>query len=145
MHVLLVEDNPEDIVCVRRALRDLPGTIELSVVPNGRRALAFLHRWHPYAQVARPDLLFLDLHLPGKSGEEVLAALKQDPRLMHLPVVVLTSITAPREVTRCYELGANAFLVKPLQWREYRRLVRGAVEFCSACQSWGDTEDLWTG
>src|SRR5215471_7633870 len=112
MHVLLVEDNPEDIVCVRRALRDLPGPIDLSVVPNGRRALAFLHRWPPYAQVAPPDLLFLDLHLPRKSGEEVLAALKQDPRFRHLPVVVLTGITAPREVSRCYELGANAFVVK---------------------------------
>jgi two-component system, chemotaxis family, response regulator Rcp1 len=88
--VLLVEDNPEDVVCVRRALRDLPGNIEVSVVPDGRRALAFLHRWRPYAHVSPPDLMFLDLHLPRKSGEEVLAALKRDPRFTRLPVVVLT-------------------------------------------------------
>src|SRR5690349_15309089 len=112
MHLLLVEDNPVDVVCVRRALRDLPGRIEVSAVPNGRRALAFLHRWPPYAQVSSPDLVFLDLNLPRKSGEEVLVMLRQDPRFQRLPVVVFTSTAAPREVAHCFELGANAFVVK---------------------------------
>lgn len=134
MHLLLVEDNPVDVVCVRRAVQDLPGPVVVSDVPNGRRALAFVHRWPPYTHVPPPDLVFLDLHLPRKRGEDVLATLKQDPRFQRLPIVVFTSTEAPREVARCYELGANAFLTKPHHWQEYRRVVRMAVEFWSACQ-----------
>ena len=134
MHLLLVEDNRGDVALVREALKDVRLSLQLSVVRDGLQALAFLHRQEPYAQVAAPDIVLLDLNLPLRNGYTVLAELKHDPELKVVPVVVLTSTTDPREISRCYELGANAYIVKPLELEQYCTVVKAAVEFWNACK-----------
>src|SRR5262249_3440808 len=131
MQLLLVEDNPGDERLLREAVRELieQGALRVSTVTDGGQALAFLRREAPYPEAAQPDLVVLDLNLPVKSGYEVLAELKQDPQLKYLPVVVFTSTADPREVSRCYELGASAYLVKPLELEQYLDLVEFTVAF----------------
>ena len=113
MHLLLVEDNPGDVFLVREAIETFieQGTLQVSTVEDGAQALAFLRRQAPYTNAAQSDLVLTDLNFPGKSGYDLLAELKQDPELKYIPVVVLTSTANPRDVNRCYELGANASLV----------------------------------
>ena len=136
MHLLLVEDNPGDAGLVRIALAPYlaQGALELSTVTDGNKALAFLRRHAPYTQVAAPALVLLDLHLPHCSGYQVLAALHHDPELQYIPVVVLTSSGAPEDITQCYELGANAYLVKPMEREPFLNLVKSTVMFWGACQ-----------
>jgi chemotaxis family two-component system response regulator Rcp1 len=136
MHLLLVEDNPGDTGLVRLALAPFiaQGTLQLSTVADGEHALAFLHRHAPYTQRAAPALVLLDLNLPDKSGTEVLAELHHDPELQYLPVVVLTSSGEPEDINQCYELGANAYLVKPMELEPFLHVVKSTVMFWGACQ-----------
>ena len=136
MHLLLVEDNPGDIFLVREAIATFieQGTLQFSTVHSGTEALAFLRRQAPYTQVASPDLVLLDLNLPAESGYEVLAELRQDPELKCIPVVVLTSSNKQEDINQCYELGANAYLVKPIELEPALSLLRSTVTFWSACK-----------
>ena len=136
MHLLLVEDNPGDVRLVREAVKPFveQGMLQVSTAMDGGQALAFLHRHAPYPEVAQPDMVMLDLNLPVKSGYEVLEELKQDPKLKYLPVVVLTSAADPQNVDRCYELGASAYLVKPLELEHSLSLIKVTVVFWSACK-----------
>ncbi len=112
-HILLVEDNPGDIVLTVAALKDSKIPNEISVVQSGEQALAFLHRQGEHAGAPRPDLVLLDLNLPGVDGREVLAAIKTDPDLRRIPVVVLTGSRSGDDVTRAYHEHANTFITKP--------------------------------
>src|SRR5262245_47347842 len=105
--ILLVEDNPDDVDLTLEAFRESGSTHRLHVVENGLDALAFLRREGRYASAPTPDLILLDLNLPKRSGHEVLATIKADPVLRHIPVVVLTSSAAEADVKRSYELTAN--------------------------------------
>jgi two-component system, chemotaxis family, response regulator Rcp1 len=136
MQLLLVEDNPADAFLVHEAIKTFiaQGTLQFDTVQDGAAALAFLHRQEPYTQVAAPDLVLLDLNLPLKSGSEVLAELRQDPELKFIPVVVLTTTQTPKEINQCYELGANAYLVKPIELEQFLGLVRTTVAFWGACK-----------
>jgi CheY-like chemotaxis protein len=136
MQLLVVDDNQGDVYLVREAVKEFvqQGTLHLSPVEDGQQALAFLRRQAPYTDAAQPDLVLLDLNLPGKSGYEVLAELKQDAELKYIPVVILTSTANPQEVNRCYELGANAYIVKPLDLEEFLSLLKITVAFWSACK-----------
>ena len=136
MHLLLVEDNPGDVGLVRVALDTFieQGTLQFSTVMKGDKALAFLRHQEPYTQVSSPDLVLLDLNLPGKSGYEVLAELKQDAELRYIPVAVLTTTQNPQDIDRCYEMGASAYLVKPLELEQFLSLVKIMVAFWSACK-----------
>jgi CheY-like chemotaxis protein len=136
MHLLVVEDNPADAYLVHAAITPFieQGTLQCSTVTDGDAALAFLRRHAPYTQVASPDLVFLDLNLPVRSGYEVLAELQQDAELRYVPVVILTSSANPRDINRCYELGARAYLVKPLELEQFLSLVKITVAFWSRCQ-----------
>src|SRR5947209_2638548 len=136
MHLLLVEDNPADVLLVRMAIAPFikQGTLQFSTVLDGTKALAFLRRQAPYTQVAASDLVLLDLNLPARSGYEVLAELKQEPELRYIPVVVLTSTTQPKDINQCYEMGASAYLVKPLGLEQFLSLVKITVAFWSACR-----------
>jgi two-component system, chemotaxis family, response regulator Rcp1 len=136
MHLLLVEDNPGDVGLVRMALAPFlaQGTLQLSTVTQGDEALAFLLHHAPYTQGAAPDVVLLDLNLPGKSGYEVLAELKQDPALRSIPVVVLTTTQNAQDINRCYELGASAYLVKPLELEQYLSVVKITAAFWSTCK-----------
>src|SRR2546426_8610291 len=131
MHLLLVEDNPGDVFLLREASATFieQGSLQCSTVTDGTQALAFLRHQEPYTQAASPDLILLDLNLPGTSGYEVLAELQQDPELKCIPVVVLTSSSRQEDINRCYELGANAYLVKPPELEQALSLLRGTVTF----------------
>jgi two-component system, chemotaxis family, response regulator Rcp1 len=136
MHLLLIEDKAGDIFLVREAIATFieQGSLQCSSVTDGAQALAFLRHHGPYTQVAVPDLVLLDLNLPDTSGDEVLAELKQDAELRYIPVVVLTTTQLPEDINRCYELGANAYLVKPLELEQFLSLVEITVAFWSACK-----------
>jgi chemotaxis family two-component system response regulator Rcp1 len=122
--ILVVEDNEADASLVVDALDDAPAAPRLIVARSGRDALARLRDADP---TARPDLLLLDLNLPGFSGLATLTELKADPELRAIPVVVLTTSKSEDEITSCYALGAAAVLNKPLRLREYRDML-GAFE-----------------
>lgn len=127
--VLVVEDNPSDIELLRYFLRSSPKHVSLVVAGDGVEALRMLRGEAPYGTPLRPCLILLDLNLPRKDGREVLAEVKQDPALRHIPVVVLSTSDAMRDVSRAYELHANCYLQKPASAKEYERTVRGIESF----------------
>jgi CheY-like chemotaxis protein len=125
--LLLVEDNPADACLVREAVSAWTIPHRLHVAPDGERALALLRGGDGNLQGLRPALILLDLNLPGKSGLEVLSEIKNDPKLMSVPVIVLTSSTHEDDIREVYERGGNSFLVKPRDLDELMELAR-AVE-----------------
>ena len=130
MHkVLVVEDNPSDIELLRYFMRSTSENVNLIVAGDGVEALRMLRGQEPYNTPLRPCLILLDLNLPRKDGREVLAELKQDPNLMHIPVVVLSTSDALLDITRAYELHANCYLQKPTTAKEYEETVRAINTF----------------
>jgi CheY-like chemotaxis protein len=121
--VLLVEDDPGDVVMTREALGNAKVLHDLHVAENGELALAFLRREEPYGEAPRPDLVFLDLNLPRLDGREVLAQVKADPELRSIPVVVLTTSDAEEDVLRSYDLHANAYVTKPVDFETFLAAV----------------------
>jgi CheY-like chemotaxis protein len=114
IEVLLVEDNPADVRFFREALHMAGIRHQLSVVTNGEEALAFLHRQGRFQSAPRPEVVVLDLKLPRVSGHAVLGAIRVDPDLRAIPVVVLTSSYAPRDQERSYDLEADHYVTKPI-------------------------------
>lgn len=129
IEVLLVEDNPGDVRLTREALRDGKVHNNLSVVPDGVEALAFLRRQGKYADAPRPDLILLDLNLPKKDGREVLEDIKTDPALQRIPVVVLTSSEAERDIAQAYALHANCYITKPVDLDQFITVVKSIEDF----------------
>jgi CheY-like chemotaxis protein len=129
IEVLLVEDDPGDVLLVREAFEDNKLLNTLNVVSDGERALAYLRREGENAEVARPDLVLLDLNLPRKDGREVLAEVKGDPALRTIPVVVLTTSEAEGDVLRSYDLHANAYVTKPVDFERFVSIVRQIDDF----------------
>ena len=129
IEILLVEDNPGDADLVREALEESKILNTLHVVEDGVKALAFLRQEGAYPDVPRPDLILLDLNLPKKSGHEVLAELKQDPQLSRIPVVILTSSDAERDVMKAYNLHANAYITKPVDLDQFAEVVKSIEDF----------------
>ena len=127
--VLLVEDNPGDVRLTREAFRE--GRIEnaLHVVTDGVEAMDFLLQRGDHADAARPDLVLLDLNLPRKNGDEVLAEIRDDSDLKTIPVVVLTGSKAQEDVVKSYELCANAYLTKPVDPMEFIEVVKELERF----------------
>jgi chemotaxis family two-component system response regulator Rcp1 len=131
--LLLVEDNRADVILLTEALKeaghDCPLPVELCTVATGRAALAFLHHEGRYHHAPRPDLIVLDLNLPGQSGQEVLAQVKSEGALRCIPVVVLTSSTRPEDIEQSYQLGANAYVHKSVELEEFFATVKALVGF----------------
>lgn len=127
--VLMVEDNPGDVRLTQEALRDAKININMSVVSDGMQAMAFLHHEPPYLDSPEPDLILLDLNLPLKSGFEVLAEIKQDERLKVIPVVILTSSQAERDIVKSYNLYANAYVTKPVDLDQFIKVVQAIEDF----------------
>jgi two-component system, chemotaxis family, response regulator Rcp1 len=117
--ILLVEDSQADVRLTREALAEVEEASELHVAPDGDAALDFLRRDGP-----RPDLILLDLNLPGKDGRELLAELRADPELHTIPVVVLTTSGAADDIRRTYDLAAASYVTKPVEASELRRVFR---------------------
>ncbi|ELZ25165.1 response regulator [Natrinema limicola] len=127
--ILLVEDNPGDVRLTTEAFEQGQIETDLHVVSDGSEALSFLSRDGEYTDVPRPDLVLLDLNLPGKDGENVLEELKDDPTLRSIPVIVLTSSSADEDIARSYERHANAYLTKPVDPDEFSQTVRAFEQF----------------
>ena len=129
IEILLVEDNPGDARLTREALRDAKVRNNLHVVPDGVEALAFLHRQGKHAGVPKPDLILLDLNLPKKDGREVLEEIKQNDNFRHIPIVILTTSQAEKDIIESYRLRANAFVTKPVDLEQFLKVVRSIEHF----------------
>jgi len=129
VEILLVEDSLSDIELTKMGLREGKIANNLNVVRDGEAAMAFLRREGDYAGVPRPDLVLLDLNLPGKDGREVLAEIKTDPQLRQIPVVILTTSQAEEDIVRAYGLHANAYMTKPVGFEGFVAVVRGMTDY----------------
>lgn len=129
IQILLVEDDPGDVLITREAFAENKVRNELSVVSDGETALAFLRREGAFAGAPRPDLILLDLNLPRKSGHEVLAEIKSDETLQRIPVVVLTTSEAEEDILRSYDMHANAYVTKPVDFNRFLTVVRQIDDF----------------
>jgi CheY-like chemotaxis protein len=129
IEILLVEDDPGDTLITREALEHSKVVNTLHCVVNGEEAMAFLRRAGKYADAPRPDLILLDLNLPRRDGREVLADIKGDPDLLRIPVVILTTSQAEADVLRSYNLHANAYVTKPVDFDRFVEVVRKIDEF----------------
>ena len=129
IEVLLVEDDPGDVMMTREAFQDYKLHNQLHVVSDGAEAMAFLRQEGEYAGRPRPDLVLLDLNLPRMDGRQVLEAIKSDPELASIPVVVLTTSENEDDVLRSYSLHANAYVTKPVDFARFIEVVRQIDDF----------------
>jgi two-component system, chemotaxis family, response regulator Rcp1 len=129
IEILLVEDNPGDVELTRTALEKAKVRNTLHVAEDGEEAMAFLRRQGEYASVPRPEVILLDLNLPRMDGREVLEAIKADPDLMTIPVVVLTTSSAEQDIIRTYKLHANCYITKPVDLERFMEVVQSIEDF----------------
>lgn len=129
IEILLVEDDPGDVLMAREALEEGKVANRLAVVADGVEAMAYLNGEGDNAGRTRPDLVLLDLNLPRKAGLEVLEEMKADPSLRRIPVVVLTTSDAERDILSSYDLHANAYIKKPVDFEQFVSVVRQIDEF----------------
>jgi CheY-like chemotaxis protein len=129
IEILLVEDSPSDAEFTVEALKEAKMRNHLSIAEDGVQAMEFLRRQGRYANAPRPDLIMLDLNLPRKDGREVLAELKADDNLKLIPVVVLTTSRAEEDVLRAYQLHANCYITKPVDFQQFLSVVRSIESF----------------
>ena len=127
--VLLVEDDEGDILITREAFEFHKIRNPLHVVTDGEQALQFVRRTGPFTDAPRPGLILLDVNLPRLSGLEVLAELKRDPELLLIPVVILTTSQAEEDILRSYELHANAYVSKPVDFEHFIEAIRQIDDF----------------
>lgn len=127
--VLLVEDDPGDVMIAREALHAARLATRLDVVSDGVRAMDYLRRKGEYTEAERPDLILLDLNLPRMSGHEVLAEVKADPKLRRIPIVVLTTSCSAADVSKSYDLHANVYVSKPVDFHDFAAVVKQIDEF----------------
>jgi CheY-like chemotaxis protein len=127
--VLLVEDDPGDVVLIKEAFEYNKVHNSLHVVSDGVEALDFLYRRNGHEGAPRPDLVLLDLNLPRKDGREVLEEVKADPDLRTIPIVVLTTSEAEEDILRSYDLHANAYVTKPVDFDRFIEVVRHIDDF----------------
>jgi two-component system, chemotaxis family, response regulator Rcp1 len=127
--ILLVEDSPTDALLAQEALRGAHIANNIHIVEDGEEALAFLHGEGPYAHAPRPDLILLDLNLPKKGGQEVLEEIKTDPALKDIPVVVLTTSQDFGDVSKAYNLHANCYITKPVDFLQFTEVVQAIAHF----------------
>ena len=127
--VLLVEDNPGDVRLTMEAFKDGKVCNHLSVVVDGVEAMAFLHREGPYVNAPRPDFILLDLNLPKKDGREVLAEIKAEKNLKTIPVVVLTTSNAEKDIMKTHDLHADSYITKPVDFSQFMDIVKLVEDF----------------
>jgi CheY-like chemotaxis protein len=129
MEVLLVEDSPGDVRLTQEAFRDANRSIHLHVAADGVEAMAFLRKEGAHVHAPRPDIILLDLNLPKMDGREVLAHIKEDDNLKTIPTVILTTSDAEADIVKCYQLHANCYLSKPVQFDAFELLVKSINDF----------------
>jgi CheY-like chemotaxis protein len=129
IEVLLVEDDPGDVLMTKEAFEEHKIGNKLNVVSDGVEALAYLRQEPPYTDAVRPDLILLDLNLPRRDGREVLQEIKCDESLRQIPVVVLTTSQLDEDILRSYQLHANAYVTKPVDFEQFITVVRQIDDF----------------
>jgi chemotaxis family two-component system response regulator Rcp1 len=129
VEILLAEDNPGDVRLTEKALEKGKIVNNLNVVNDGVEAMAYLRQEGEYADKPRPDLVLLDLNMPRMDGQEVLAEISEEPDLRRIPVVVLTSSEAEEDIVKSYELNANAYLTKPVDFDGFVDVIKSVEDF----------------
>lgn len=129
VEILLVEDDPDDVQLTMEALKDSKIVNHVSAVGDGVEALSLLRREGKYADSPRPDIILLDLNMPKKDGREVLAEIKEDPHLKHIPVVILTTSHAEQDILKSYRLHANCYITKPVDLEQFNTVVKSIEHF----------------
>jgi chemotaxis family two-component system response regulator Rcp1 len=129
IRILMVEDNPDDVELTVEALKDGKVANILTVVRDGEEAMAYLRGEAEYQGSVRPDLILLDINMPRKDGREVLKEIKDDPRLRRIPVVILTTSEAEEDILHTYDLHANCYITKPVDFDQFLRVVKSIENF----------------
>jgi two-component system, chemotaxis family, response regulator Rcp1 len=129
IELLLVEDSEPDVRLTIEAIREAKVKNRLWVVEDGVEALAFLRREGRHADAPRPDLILLDLNLPRKDGRQVLKEIKTDDSLKRIPVVILTTSKSEEDVLRAYDLHANCYITKPVDFNRFMEVVKSIEDF----------------
>ena len=129
LHILLVEDNEGDILLTREAFEERKIITKLSVVKNGRDALAFIFKEGPFADVETPDLILLDINLPIKNGLEVLHEVKSREETREIPIIMLTTSSSEKDISKAYQGYANSYITKPLEMRDFLNAVLQIEEY----------------
>jgi CheY-like chemotaxis protein len=129
MKVLVVEDNPDDVAIVKRAMRKSEVKCELSFARDGQEALDFLYRNGEFEDAPRPDLILLDLNLPKIDGLDVLSRIKQDEKLRRIPVIVLTISEHEQDMIKAYDSGASSYMTKPVDSKDFERLINTVQDY----------------
>jgi CheY-like chemotaxis protein len=129
IEILLVEDSPSDAALTIEALKTGKVANRLNLVEDGVEAMDYIRRQGKYAKVPRPDLIMLDLNLPRKDGREVLAELKNDPVLKTIPIIVLTTSCSDKDILQSYQLNANCYITKPVDFQHFIEVVKSIEQF----------------
>ena len=127
--ILLVEDNPGDVRLTKEAFRDAKVLNKIYVAKDGVEAIEFLHKEGSFTDMPMPDLIFLDLNLPKKNGQEVLAEIKNNRKLKHIPVVILTGSKTDEDILKTYDLHANCYITKPVDLNGFADIMRATEQF----------------
>jgi chemotaxis family two-component system response regulator Rcp1 len=129
MNILLVEDNPADVLLTMEALREGNTPHEINAVNDGLEALDYLRSEGRYAGAVCPDIIFLDINLPKKNGFEVLKEIKEDPALKLIPVIILTTSSSRKDIVKAYALCANCYITKPIDLDDFFKIIRSIENF----------------
>ncbi len=129
IEILLIEDNPGDVELTREAFSDSKIRNNVHIVTDGEAALDFLYRRNGYENVVKPDVILLDINLPKRDGKEILNVIKNDAQLKTIPVVILTSSSAERDIVKSYQLHANCYITKPVTLESFMEVAKSVEEF----------------
>ncbi|MGA9533595.1 MAG: response regulator [Anaerolineales bacterium] len=129
IEILMVEDNPGDVRLTKEAFKENKIQNNMYVAEDGELALDYLHQRNGYEDAVRPDLILLDLNLPKLDGRQVLQDIKEDPDLKRIPVVILTTSEASEDIVRTYDLHANSYVTKPVDFDQFCKVVHSIEEF----------------
>lgn len=127
--VLVVEDNPNDVAIIKRAMRKSDVKCDLYFARDGEEAMNFLYRQGEFTDAPRPDLILLDLNLPKINGLEVLTKIKEDEHLKRLPVIVLTISEREEDMVKAYDSGAASYMTKPVDSKDFERLIQTVQDY----------------
>jgi CheY-like chemotaxis protein len=122
--ILLIEDNADHVELIIKALRNNNVLNEVHVVTSGEEAISFLYQRGEYVDKAQPGLILLDIKLPGMDGIEFLRQIKADPKLKPIPVVVLSTSEREKDIVGCYNVGANSYIIKPVDFGQFAKVVK---------------------
>ena len=129
VHILLVEDNEGDIILTTEAFQDMELENKITIVRDGEEALRFLRKQEEFADAPTPQLILMDINLPGIDGKELLDIIKKDAALKEIPVVMLTSSAADADISECYDKHVNWYITKPIDYDKYTKVMHEIEAF----------------